>query len=45
VAPIDKLQVVLVAVLGVLFLGENLSFSGSFGIGLIAAGAMLLATG
>lgn len=45
VAPIDKLSVVFVAVFAVLFLGENLSLNGWLGIGLIAGGAVLLATG
>jgi transporter family protein len=43
VAPIDKLSVVLVAVFGVTFLGERLSSLGWAGIGLIAAGAVLVA--
>src|SRR5947209_8211817 len=43
VAPIDKLSVVLVAVFGVTFLGERLSGLGWAGIGLIAAGAVLVA--
>jgi bacterial/archaeal transporter family protein len=43
VAPIDKLSVVLVAVFGVTFLGEHLSGLGWAGIGLIAAGAVLVA--
>jgi bacterial/archaeal transporter family protein len=43
VAPIDKLSVVLVAIFGVIFLGENLSPSNWFGVGLIAAGAVLVA--
>lgn len=43
VAPIDKLSVVLVALFGVLFLGENLSGANWAGVGLIAAGAMLVA--
>jgi transporter family protein len=43
VAPIDKLSVVLVAVFGVIFLGERLSGLGWTGIGLIAAGAVLVA--
>jgi transporter family protein len=43
VAPLDKLSVVLVAVFGVLFLGENLSAPNWIGIGLIAAGAVLVA--
>jgi bacterial/archaeal transporter family protein len=43
VAPIDKLSVVLVAVFGVAFLGERLSLPNWAGIGLIAAGAILVA--
>lgn len=43
VAPIDKLSVVLVAVFGVLFLGERLSTPNWLGIALIAAGAVLVA--
>jgi transporter family protein len=43
VAPIDKLSVVLVALFGVTFLGERLSGLGWAGIGLIAAGAILVA--
>jgi transporter family protein len=43
VAPIDKLSVVLVALFGVVFLGERLSGLGWAGIGLIAAGALLVA--
>ncbi len=43
VAPIDKLSVVLVAVFGVLFLGEKLTPQGWIGVGLIAAGAVTLA--
>lgn len=42
VAPIDKLSVVLVAVFGVLFLGERLSAPNWLGIALIAAGAILV---
>ncbi len=45
VAPIDKLSVVLVAVFGVLFLGEKLSSANWLGIGLIACGALLVAFG
>jgi len=44
VAPIDKLSVVLVALFGVVFLGERPSGIGWLGIALIAAGAVLLAT-
>ena len=43
VAPIDKLSVVLVALFGVVFLGERPSLSGWLGIALIATGAMLIA--
>jgi bacterial/archaeal transporter family protein len=43
VAPIDKLSVVLVAVFGVLFLGESLSSRNWLGVALIAAGAILVA--
>lgn len=43
VAPVDKLSVVLVAVFGVVFLGEKLSGANWLGVGLIAAGAVLLA--
>jgi transporter family protein len=43
VAPIDKLSVVLVALFGVVFLGERPSWNGWLGIALIAAGAMLIA--
>src|ERR1700704_4739191 len=42
VAPIDKLSVVLVALFGVVFLGERPSFNGWLGIALIAAGAVLI---
>jgi len=43
VAPIDKLSVVLVALFGVVFLGERPSLNGWAGIALIAAGAVLIA--
>jgi transporter family protein len=43
VAPVDKLSVVLVAVFGVLFLGERLSGVNWTGVVLIAAGAVLVA--
>jgi transporter family protein len=43
VAPIDKLSVVLVALFGVIFLGERLSAPNWLGIALIAAGAVLVA--
>jgi transporter family protein len=43
VAPIDKLSVVLVAIFGVVFLGERLSTTNWLGVALIAAGAVLVA--
>ncbi len=43
VAPVDKLSVVLVAIFGVLLLGERLPPTGWLGVGLIGAGAVLLA--
>ncbi|HXW41178.1 MAG TPA: EamA family transporter [Xanthobacteraceae bacterium] len=43
VAPIDKLSVILVAVFGVLFLGEKLSALNWFGVVLVAGGAILVA--
>ncbi len=43
VAPIDKLSVVLVALFGTLLLGERLSGPNWAGVGLIAAGAILVA--
>lgn len=43
VAPIDKLSLVLVAVLGVVFLGERLQPQNWVGVVLMAAGAVLLA--
>jgi transporter family protein len=43
VAPIDKLSVVLVAVFGVIFLGERLGTANWLGVALIAAGAVLVA--
>ena len=43
VAPIDKLSVVLVAIFGVLFLGEKLSGANWLGVALIALGAVLVA--
>jgi len=42
VAPLDKLSVVLVAVFGVLFLGEKLAPLNWFGILMIAVGAWLI---
>jgi len=43
VAPIDKLSVVLVAVFGMIFLGERLSAANWLGVTFIAAGAVLVA--
>ena len=43
VAPIDKLSVVLVAVFGVVLLGERLSSANWLGVTLIALGAVLFA--
>jgi transporter family protein len=43
VAPLDKLSVVLVALFGVLFLGERLSAFNWTGVALIAAGTILVA--
>jgi transporter family protein len=43
VAPIDKLSVVLVAIISVTILGEHLSARGWLGIAFIAAGAALVA--
>lgn len=43
VAPIDKLSVVLVAVFGVIFLGEKLTGPNWLGVVLIAGGALLVA--
>lgn len=43
VAPIDKLSVVLVAIFGVIFLGERLSLPNWLGVAFIAAGAVLVA--
>lgn len=43
VAPIDKLSVVLVAVFGVVFLGEKLAAVNWLGVALIGVGAILVA--
>ena len=43
VAPVDKLSVVLVAIIGVLLLGEKLDLRQWGGIGLITAGVVMLA--
>ncbi|MFT6452499.1 MAG: transporter family protein [Halocynthiibacter sp.] len=42
VAPVDKLSVVLVAIFGVLFLGEHLSTGGWIGVTLIGSGAVVM---
>lgn len=44
VAPLDKLSVVLVAIFGVMFLGEKLSFPNWLGVAMIAGGVILLAS-
>jgi transporter family protein len=43
VAPIDKLSVVLVAIFGAVFLGEQLSLTNWLGVALIGLGAILVA--
>ena len=43
VAPIDKLSVLLVAIFGVVFLGERLTAPNWLGVALIATGAILVA--
>ncbi len=43
VAPLDKLSVVLVALLGTAFLGEQLSAKNWLGVAMIAGGAVLVA--
>lgn len=45
VAPVDKLSVVLVAIFGVLMLGERPSPAGWLGIAMIGGGAVLIASG
>jgi bacterial/archaeal transporter family protein len=45
VAPVDKLSVVLVAIFGVLLLGERPSPAGWLGIAMIGGGAVLIASG
>ncbi len=42
-APVDKMSVVLVALFGVMFLGEKLALPNWLGVVLIAAGAILIA--
>lgn len=43
VAPVDKLSVVFVAVLGALLLGEKLTLANWLGVALMAGGALLVA--
>lgn len=43
VAPVDKLSVVLVAILGVLFLGEKLNILNWLGVAFVGMGAILVA--
>ncbi len=43
VAPVDKLSVVLVAILGAVFLGERLSASNWAGVALVSLGVVLIA--
>ena len=45
VAPVDKLSVVLAAVIAVVFLHESVSLTGMAGIGLITAGIIMVALG
>lgn len=45
VAPIDKLSVVMVALIAAVFLGESLSLAAWAGVALIAGGAILVAAG
>jgi transporter family protein len=45
VAPIDRLSVVFVIVLALLFLGEKISLKAGIGAALVAAGAILIALG
>lgn len=45
VAPIDKLSVVLVAIIAFAFLGERPSITSWFGIGAITVGALMVALG
>lgn len=43
VAPVDKLSVVFVIVLALIFLGERLSLKSAIGVSLVSLGALLLA--
>ena len=45
VAPVDKLSVVIAAVIAVLFLGESVSLLSASGIGLITVGIIMVALG
>lgn len=45
VAPVDKLSVVLAAIIAVSFLGEKITVMGGSGIALIAIGAIMIALG
>lgn len=45
VAPVDKLSVVIAAVVAVLFLGESVSLLSASGIGLITVGIIMVALG
>ena len=45
VAPIDKLSVVFAVVLAVVLLGEKISLVAGLGVGLITAGALMVALG
>jgi len=42
VAPIDKLSVAFAIILGILFLGENLTWQIAIGAGLIISGAVVI---
>ncbi|MGB7285934.1 MAG: EamA family transporter [Salaquimonas sp.] len=44
VAPVDKLSIILVAIFGVVFLGEKLALQNWLGVMLIFCGVILLAT-
>lgn len=45
VAPVDKLSVVLAAVIAVVFLHESVSLTGMVGVGLITVGIIMVALG
>ena len=45
VAPVDKLSVVLVAIIAVIFLGEKLTAAGWLGVVLVTIGTVLIAVG